>query len=107
MKQFPQTKIGRPPEEDLAQMGGAINEWEPTTDSFPGLIVGYLSKLPQSLLISIGFLMLLLVGILTHMAGPELSSRILLDPYRSGYLVYREIDRTHLLNPQCSCVVHL
>src|SRR4030067_1792877 len=30
--------------------------------------------------------------------------RILLDPYRSGYLVYREIDWTHLLNPQCSCV---
>jgi hypothetical protein len=32
------TTVGRPPEESLAQMGGAINEWEPTTDSFPGLI---------------------------------------------------------------------
>jgi hypothetical protein len=32
------TTVGRPPEESLAQMGGAINEWEPTTNSFPGLI---------------------------------------------------------------------
>ncbi len=71
-----QTKVGRPPEESLAQIGGAINEWEPTTDSFLGLIVGYLSKLPQSLLISIGSVMVLLVGILNHLAGPELSSTI-------------------------------
>ena len=71
-----QTVMGRSPEESLAQMGGPINEWEPTTDSFPGLIVGYLSKLPRSLLISIGCVMVFLVGILTHLAGPELSSAV-------------------------------
>jgi len=76
MNQFLQTEIGSPPKERLAQIGGAINEWEPTTDSFPGLIVGYLSKLPQSLLISIGCVMVLLVGILTYLAGPDLSSSI-------------------------------
>lgn len=70
------TTLGRPPEESLAQIGGAINEWGPTTDSVPQLIVGYLSKLPQSLLISIGFVIVLLVWILTHLAGPELSSAV-------------------------------
>ena len=70
------TTLGRPPQEDLAQIGGPISEWKPTTDSFPGLIMGYLSNLPQSLLISIGFVMLLLAGTLTHLAGPELSSAI-------------------------------
>ncbi len=70
------TTVGRPPQESLAQMGGAINEWETTTDSFPGLIVGRLSKLPQSLLISTGFAMVLLAGILTHLAGPEISSAV-------------------------------
>ena len=67
------TTVGRPLQESLAQMGGAINEWEPTSDSSPGLIMGYLSKLPPSLLISIGFVMVPLVGILTHLTGPELS----------------------------------
>jgi hypothetical protein len=57
-----QTMVGRPPEESLAQIGGTINEWGPTTDSFLGLIVEYLSKLPQSLLISVGSIMVLLVG---------------------------------------------
>ena len=76
MNQFLQTKIGRPPEESLAQMGGVINKQEPTTDSFLGLIVDYLSKLPQSVLISVGSVMMLLVGILNHMAGPEISSTI-------------------------------
>lgn len=70
------TTVGRPPEENLAQMGGAINEWEPTTESFPGLIMEPLSKLPQSLLILTGCVMVLLVGILSHLAGPELSSAI-------------------------------
>jgi len=71
-----QTMVGRPHEESLAQIGGTINEWGPTTDSFPGLILEYLSKLPQSLLILVGSVMVLLVGILNHIAGPELSSTI-------------------------------
>src|SRR4030042_7092014 len=70
------TTVGRPPEENLAQMRGAINEWELPTESFPGLIMGYLSKLPQSLLISTGCVMVLLGGILSHLAGPELSSAV-------------------------------
>ena len=76
MSQLLQTKIETPPEESLAQMGGAINEKEPTNDSFLELIVDYLSKLPQSVLISVGSVMVLLVGILNHMAGPEISSTI-------------------------------
>ena len=76
MNQLLQTKIETPPEESLAQMGGAINKQEPTTDSFFGSIVEYLSKLPQLLLISVGSVMVLLVGILNHMAGPEISSTI-------------------------------
>ncbi len=68
------TTVGRPPEESLAQMGGAINEWEPTTDSVPGLNGGYLAKLPQSLLLLIGGVLVLLVGVLNHLAGPEHSS---------------------------------
>jgi diguanylate cyclase (GGDEF)-like protein len=71
-----QTKFGRPPEESLAQIGGAINEWGPATDSFLGFIGGNLSKLPQSLLISIGSVMVILVGVLNHLAGPEISSTI-------------------------------
>ncbi len=71
-----QTKVGSVPEENLVQMGRAINEWGPTTDSFLGLIVDYLSRLPQLILTSIGFVMVLLVGILNHMAGPEISSTI-------------------------------
>jgi diguanylate cyclase (GGDEF)-like protein len=71
-----ETKVGRPPKESVAQMEGAINEWQPTTDSFLGLIVEHLFKLPQSLLISIGSVMVLLVGILNHIAGPELSSTV-------------------------------
>jgi len=38
--------------------------------------VDYLSKLPQSTLIAVASLMVLLVGILNHMAGPEISSTI-------------------------------
>jgi diguanylate cyclase (GGDEF)-like protein len=68
------TTLGRPPEESLAQIGGAINEWGPTTDSVPGLIGGYLAKLPESILLSIGCVLVLLVGILNHLAGPEHSS---------------------------------
>jgi diguanylate cyclase (GGDEF)-like protein len=57
-------------------MGGVINKQEPTTDSSLGLIVDYLSKLPQPVLISVASLMVLLVGILNHLAGPEISSTI-------------------------------
>ena len=57
-------------------MGGAINKQEPTTNSFLELIVDYLSELPQSVLISIGSIIVLLVGILNHLAGPEISSTI-------------------------------
>jgi diguanylate cyclase (GGDEF)-like protein len=71
-----QTKVGKPPEENLAQIERGINKEQPTTDSFPGLIVGYLSKLPQSLLIAVASVMVLLVGILNDIAGPELSSSI-------------------------------
>jgi len=71
-----QTKVGSVPEENLVQMGGGIKEWQPTADSFSGLIVRYLSKLPQSLSILIGSVLVLLVGILTHLAGPELSSAV-------------------------------
>jgi diguanylate cyclase (GGDEF)-like protein len=71
-----QTKVVKPPKENPPQIGGGINEWEPTTDSIPGFVLGYLSKLPQSLLISIGCVLVLLVGILTYLAGPELSSSI-------------------------------
>ncbi len=59
-----------------AQIGCSINKQEPTTDSFLELIVDYLSKLPPSVLISVGSVMVLLVGILNHMAGPEISTTI-------------------------------
>jgi diguanylate cyclase (GGDEF)-like protein len=71
-----QTKVGSVPEESLAQIGGAINEKEPPTDSFFGFILEYLSKLPRSLLISVGSVIVLLVGILSHIAGPQLSLTI-------------------------------
>jgi diguanylate cyclase (GGDEF)-like protein len=71
-----ETKIESSPEESLVRMGGVINKQEPTTDSSLGLIVDYLSKLPQSVLISVASLMVLLVGILNHLAGPEISSTI-------------------------------
>jgi diguanylate cyclase (GGDEF)-like protein len=57
-------------------MGGVINKPELTTDSFLGLILDYLSKLRPSVLISVASLIVLLVGILNHMAGPEISSTI-------------------------------
>jgi len=71
-----ETKIESSSEESLVRMGGVINKQEPTTDSSLGLVVDYLSKLPQSVLISVASLMVLLVGILNHMAGPEISSTI-------------------------------
>jgi diguanylate cyclase (GGDEF)-like protein len=71
-----ETKVGRPPKESVAQGGGAINKWQPTTRSFPELIVEYLSNLPPFLLIFVASGMVLLVGIINHMAGPELSSAI-------------------------------
>jgi diguanylate cyclase (GGDEF)-like protein len=71
-----QTKVGRPPDQSLSQIGGAINRAQPTTDSFFGLIMEYLSKLPQFHLISVASVMVLLVGILSHIAGPQLSLTI-------------------------------
>lgn len=71
-----QTKVGNVPEENLVQMGGGIKEWQPTTDSFFGLIMEYLPKLPKSLMISVASVMVLLVGILSHIAGPQLSFTI-------------------------------
>jgi diguanylate cyclase (GGDEF)-like protein len=73
---FLQTEIGRSSEESLAPMGGVLNKPEPTTDSFLGSILDYLSKLPQSVVISVASLIVFLVGILNHMAGPEISSTI-------------------------------
>jgi diguanylate cyclase (GGDEF)-like protein len=71
---YGRTTVGRPSEESLAQIGRAINGWGPTTDSVPGLVGGYLTKLSQSLLLSIGCVLVLLAGILNHVAGPEHSS---------------------------------
>jgi len=76
MNQFLETNTEMPSEESLTQMGGVINKQEPTTDSSLGLIVDYLSKLPRPVLISVASLMVLLVGILNHLAGPEISSTI-------------------------------
>lgn len=71
-----QPRVGKPSEESRAQMGGAINKQQPTAGSFFGLIMGHLSHLPKSLLISVGFVMVPLVGILNHIAGPQLSLTI-------------------------------
>jgi diguanylate cyclase (GGDEF)-like protein len=76
MNQILQTKIETPPEESLAQMEGALNKQDFPTDSSFGLIVEYLSRLPQLLLIAIAILMVVLVGNLNQMAGPEISSTI-------------------------------
>jgi diguanylate cyclase (GGDEF)-like protein len=76
MNQFLETKMRRSSEESPAQMGGVINKPELTTDSCLGLILDYLSKLRPSVLISVASLIVLLVGILNHMAGPEISSTI-------------------------------
>jgi diguanylate cyclase (GGDEF)-like protein len=73
MNQFLQTKIENPPEENLAQVGGAISKQGPTTDSFFGLIMEYLSELPQSVLIFVASVMVICVGILSHKAGPQFS----------------------------------
>lgn len=70
------TKISRLPEESLAHIGDNTNSLQPMTDSFFGLIMGYLSKLPKSLLISVGSVMVLFVGILSHFAGSQLSLTI-------------------------------
>ncbi len=76
MNQHLQTKIETPPEENLTQMAETINKQEPRPDSFFGSIVDYLSKLPQLFLISIGSVMVILVGILSHKAGSQLSLTI-------------------------------
>ena len=74
MNQFHQAKIGRPPEESLAQMGAAISKQEPEIDSVAGLIGGNLSKLPASLYLFVGSVLVLFVGIFNYLVGPELSS---------------------------------
>ncbi len=66
------TTVGRLPKEGLAQIEETVNRWQPTTDSLVGLILEYLSKLPQFLLISGASVLVLLVGILNHIAGPQL-----------------------------------
>jgi len=74
MNRFPQTKIERPLEESLAQIGGTMNRQE--ADSFFGSVMEYLSKLPQLLLMSLASAMVVLVGILSHKTGPQLSLTI-------------------------------
>ena len=69
-----QTNVRKRPKKNLAQIGGAINKREPITDSLAGLLRGNLPKLPPYLSLSIGFALVLIVGILNHVAGPELSS---------------------------------
>ncbi len=69
-------EVDRLPEESLAHIGDNANNWHPRTDSFFGLIMRYLSKLPKPLLVSVGFVMVLLVGILSRTAGPQLSFAI-------------------------------
>ncbi len=76
MNRFLQTKIKTPPEENLTQMAETINRQVPTPDSFFGSIVDYLSKLPQLFLISIGSVMVILVGMLSHKVSPQLSLTI-------------------------------
>ena len=73
---YDRAKVGRLPEESLAQIGGATNKQQPTAGSFFGLIMKHLSNLPKSLLIIFGFAMVPLVGILNHIAGPQLSLTI-------------------------------
>ena len=68
-----QTKVGKPLKESPAQIGGALYEKGPTTDSFPDLIIKHLSKLPQFLLIFVASVLVVLVGILNHVAGPQLA----------------------------------
>ena len=76
MNQCLETNTARPPEKSLAQMEGAVNKQEPTTDSFFGSMMEYLSQLPQLLLISVAFVIVILVGILSHKAGPQLALTI-------------------------------
>ncbi len=73
---YDRTEVGRLPEESLAQIGDNTNNRHPRTDSFFGLIMVYLSKLPKSLLLSVGSVMVLFVGILSHFAGSQLSLTI-------------------------------
>jgi diguanylate cyclase (GGDEF)-like protein len=76
MNQFLQTKIQRPPEGSLTQVEGTTSKQEPTADLSFGFVMEYLSKLPQLLLISVGTVILILVGILSHKTGPQLSLTI-------------------------------
>ncbi|HXX33014.1 MAG TPA: diguanylate cyclase [Thermodesulfobacteriota bacterium] len=73
---YDQPGVGKPSEKSRAQMRGAINKQQPTAPTFFGLMMGHLSHLPKSLLIAAGFVMVPLVGILNHIAGPQLSLTI-------------------------------
>ncbi|HUL23077.1 MAG TPA: hypothetical protein VLZ10_16600, partial [Thermodesulfobacteriota bacterium] len=76
MNRFLQTNMGRGSDESLGQTEGVVNKQGPPTHSLHGFVVDYLSKLPPGFLVSVAFVTVLLVGILNHMAGPELSSTI-------------------------------
>lgn len=73
---YGETGVGTPREESRAQRQGTMTQGRSTPHSFFQFIVQYLSKLPQSLLISVGSAMVVLAGILNHLAGPELSSTV-------------------------------
>jgi diguanylate cyclase (GGDEF)-like protein len=69
-----QAEAGIPLERNLAHIEGIINQREPISDSFAGLLEGNLLKFPRYLSLSIGIALVLIVGIFNHIAGPELSS---------------------------------
>lgn len=73
---FDKTTVERTPGESLEQIEGAIKKRQSPIDSFPGLFMQYLSNLPQSFFIIFGSVMVILVGILHYIAGPELSSTV-------------------------------
>ena len=73
---YDETKPRKPSEESPTQAGEVLNRQEAITDPSFGLIVEYLAELPQLLLIIVASLMVVLVGILNHAAGPELSSTV-------------------------------
>ncbi len=67
------TKIGKPPEERVRPMDGTIHAQELPTASFSEFIMRSLSRLPQYLLIFVALVLVVLVGILNHFAGPQLA----------------------------------
>jgi len=67
-----QTKVGT--ERSPGQIEGSLNDWRPTPHSFPRFVGENLSRLPPSLSLSIGSVLVLMVGIFNYVVGPELSS---------------------------------